>query len=79
VRQAVLVNSQAKGEKSMQSVHVNLVENQFTQPQQNENLSPVASVTIEEVAGGKGHTDKQAAAADAMYAAFAWLFGSGCF
>jgi len=63
----------------MQSVHVNLVENEFTQPQQNENLSPVASVTIEEVAGGKGHTDKQAAAADAMYAAFAWLFGSGCF
>jgi hypothetical protein len=63
----------------MQSVHVNLVENEFTQTQQSESVSPVVSVMIEEVASGKAQAEKKAAAADVMYAAFAWLFGSGCF
>ena len=57
---------------------MNLVENEFTQMQQSKKKSPITSAISKEASGGKTDADKEAAA-DATYAAFAWLFGSGCF
>jgi hypothetical protein len=63
----------------MLPVQMNLVENETPKVRNGENVSPVASVMAEEVSDAKTHAGNQAAAADAMYAAFVWLFGSGCY
>ena len=63
----------------MQSVQRNLVENDMPTARKSGNESSVAPALSGEISGGKGHKEEQAAAADAMYAAFIWLFGSGCF
>ena len=63
----------------MQSVQRNLVENEMPTARKSGNESSVAPAVSGEISGGKGHKEEQAAAADAMYAAFIWLFGSGCF
>ena len=63
----------------MLSVQMNLVENEGPTARKRGDVSPVASVMAEEVSDAKTHAGNQAAAGDAMYAAFAWLFGSGCY
>jgi hypothetical protein len=63
----------------MQSVQLNLVENETPQAQKSENARPVAAMPAKEGAGEKEQSSRQPVIPDAMYAAFAWLFGSGCF
>ena len=63
----------------MQSVQRNLVENEMPTVRKSGNESSVAPGVSEEISGGKGHQEEQAAAVDAMYAAFVWLFGPGCY
>jgi hypothetical protein len=63
----------------MQSVQRNLVENDMPPARKSGKESSVAPALSGEISGGKGHKEEQAAAADAMYAAFVRLFGSGCF
>jgi hypothetical protein len=63
----------------MQSVELNLVENDKPQDHKAENARPVSSAPAKEATGAKTHANKQAMPSEPMYAAFAWLFGSGCF
>ena len=63
----------------MRSVQRNLVKNDMPTARKSGNESSVAPALSGEISGGKGHKEEQAAAADTMYAAFVWLFGSGCF
>lgn len=63
----------------MQSFQRNLVENDMPAPRRSGNESSVAPALSGEISCGKGHKEEQAAATEAMHAAFVWLFGSGCF
>ena len=63
----------------MQSLQLNLVENETPQAPNSETARPVASAPTKEFAGEKEHSDQQVMARDAMFAALASLFGSGCF
>ena len=63
----------------MQLVQSNLVENETRQAQQSGNACVAASASTNKAAGEKQHSDRQPTAADATYATFVWLFGSGCF
>jgi hypothetical protein len=63
----------------MESVQWILVESNSPQPQATQAARPAVSVPGKQVSGENAQSDRQAATADAMYAAFTWLFGSGCF
>ena len=63
----------------MQSVELNLVENESPRGHEAENTRPVSSAPAKEETCAETHADKQATPSEPMYAAFAWLFGSGCF
>jgi hypothetical protein len=58
---------------------LNLVENGMPTARNSGDECLVAPAISKEVSGGKGREDEHAATADAMHAAFVWLFGSGCF
>jgi len=62
----------------MQSVELSLIENDTAQDQKAENARRV-SAPVKETTNAKAQADKQARPTEPMYAAFVWLFGSGCF
>jgi hypothetical protein len=63
----------------MQSLQLNLVENETPQAPNSETTRPVVLAPATEATGEKEQSDQQPAAQDTLFAAFAWLFGSGCF
>ena len=63
----------------MQSLQLNLVENETPQAPSSETPRSVVLAQGAETTGEKEQSDQQAAAQDTLFAAFAWLFGSGCF
>ena len=63
----------------MESVQWILVESDSPQRQTTQAARPAASVPGKQASSENAQSDRQAATADAMYAAFVWLFGSGCF
>jgi len=62
----------------MQSVQWSLTESETPQRQTTEAARPAASVSGKQASTENAQSDRQSAA-EAMYAAFAWLFGSGCY
>jgi hypothetical protein len=63
----------------MQSFQWSLTENETPQRQTIEAAHPAATVPGKQASGEKERSDRQPATTEAMYAAFVWLFGSGCF
>ncbi len=63
----------------MESVQWVLVESHSPQQQTTEAARPAASAPDKRSSGENTPSDRQAATADAIYAAFVWLFGSGCY
>ena len=62
----------------MQSFQCSLVESEAPQLQTTEAGRSAASVPEKQTSRDKEPSDRQAAA-ESMYAAFVWLFGSGCY
>ena len=62
----------------MQSVQWSLSESQAPQLQTTGSASPTASVVGKQASSEKEQSDRQCTA-EAMHAAFVWLFGSGCY
>lgn len=62
----------------MQSVQCSLLESDTPQLQPTEAARSASSVPGKQTSSGKEQSDRQAAA-ESMYAAFVWLFGSGCY
>jgi len=63
----------------MESVQWVLVECNSSQRQTTQPARPAASVPGKQASTESTQSPRQAATADALYAAFVWLFGSGCF
>jgi hypothetical protein len=63
----------------MQSVQLKLVENETSPTQKSEHAGPVVSALVKEGPGKKEQSDQQPATPEALFAAFTWLFGSGCY
>jgi hypothetical protein len=63
----------------MQSGKWNVVENETSRERNTIPLRPAASATASETAQLNAHPDKQPAPTEATFAAFTWLFGSGCY
>ena len=62
----------------MQSVQWSSLESEAQQLQTNETARPAASVTGKQASSEKEQSDRQHPA-EAMYTAFVWLFGAGCY
>ena len=63
----------------MQSIQSNLVAIQASQEQSSIPLRPVASATANEISSEKAYSDRQPIVTEDLFAAFTWLFGSGCY
>ena len=62
----------------MQSVPCSLLENETQQPQTIEAARPNLSVQAKNTSNEEEQSDRQSTA-EAMYTAFVWLFGPGCY
>jgi hypothetical protein len=63
----------------MKSVQWNLVEKTTSRERNSIPLSPVGSARNSETAPEKALSDQQPAVTEDLFAAFTWLFGSGCY
>ena len=63
----------------MQSGQWNFVQNESSREQDNNSVFPVASAAASETAPEKTHSDQQHTVTQDTFAAFTWLFGSGCY
>jgi hypothetical protein len=63
----------------MQSVQWSLTESETPRRQTTETAGPTTSVPGKQASGENAQSDRQPAAIEGIYAAFVWLFGSGCF
>jgi len=62
----------------MQPVQCSLAESETPQRQSTDAAHPALSVSGNDTSNEKEQSDRQFAA-ETMYAAFVWLFGSGCY
>ena len=61
----------------MQLVQWSLIESETPQLQTTDSVRPTVPMVGNQASGAKEQTDRQAT--EARYAAFVWLFGSGCY